>query len=145
MCGCVRVFEGACLTALVLVLAYVCTTNRPVARHPPPVCRDCRELPRLPPNTLTQDPSLLSQEQINQMLLVFVDGMTADKPVEIQQVAAQGMVHALSFASENFTDKNALQRDMIMSAICNATQLPDVKVVCGVGAARAGEGWLVCA
>ena len=78
----------------------------------------------LPP----QDPSLLSQDLINQMLLCFVDGLAADKPVEIQQVSAEGMVHALSFAAENFKDENSAQRDMIMSSICNATLLENIVV-----------------
>lgn len=70
----------------------------------------------------------MSQDLINQMLLCFVDGMTADKPIEIQQVSAEGMVHALSFAAENFKDENAAQRDMIMSSICNATLLDNIVV-----------------
>lgn len=74
------------------------------------------------------DPSLLSQDLINQMLLCFVDGLAADKPVEIQQVSAEGMVHALSFAAENFKDENSAQRDMIMSSICNATLLENIVV-----------------
>ncbi len=78
-----------------------------------------------------QDPSLLSQDQKNQMLLCFVDGMASDKPKEIQQVSAEGMVHALSFAAENFKDENFRQRDMIMSSICNATMVDDITVLPG--------------
>jgi hypothetical protein len=75
-----------------------------------------------------QDPSTIPAEQVDQLMVCLVDGMAADKPVEIQQVSAQGMVHALAFAEGNFADANASQRNMIMSCICNATQFPDVKV-----------------
>ena len=74
-----------------------------------------------------QDASALPQDQIDQMMMCFVAGMGAAQPIEIQQVSAQGMVHALAFASQNFLDDHAATRDQIMSCICNATQFPDIK------------------
>ena len=78
--------------------------------------------------TVAQTSLVLPQDQVNQMMTCLVDGMGADKPVDIQQVSAQGMVHALAFANENFSDAQARQRDQIMQCICSATQVPDIKV-----------------
>lgn len=75
-----------------------------------------------------QEPEHLTPLQVDHILGCFVVGFGPDKPVEIQRVAAQSMVIALSFAQENFKEERAAQRDHIMSAICNATQFPDIKV-----------------
>jgi hypothetical protein len=58
-----------------------------------------------------------------------VVGLAADKPVEIQQVSASSMVSALPFAEANFQDDKKEQRDLIMTAMCNSMQVPDMKVM----------------
>ena len=65
---------------------------------------------------------------MEQILGSFVVGLGTDKPVEIQKVCAGSMVHALSFASGSFEDAKVAQRNLIMTAICNATQVPDMNV-----------------
>jgi hypothetical protein len=75
-----------------------------------------------------QEASEISPEQIDQVLGCFVLGLAAEKPVEIQQVSASGMLNVLPFASANFEDAKADQRNLIMTAICNATQCADLKV-----------------
>lgn len=70
----------------------------------------------------------MTLSQIDQILGCFVVGLSADKPVEIQQVSASSMVSALPFAESNFQDDKKEQRDHIMTAICNSTQVADMKV-----------------
>lgn len=75
-----------------------------------------------------QEPEHLDPGQIDQILGCFVMGLAAGKPVEVQRVSATAMVAALPFASANFEDDKKEQRDVIMGAICNGTQVPDIDV-----------------
>lgn len=90
----------------------------------PPCVRAVCPLPLWAP----QEAETLKPEQIEQVVGCFVMAMGVDRPVEIQQVAAASMLSALPLASLIFSDEKVAHRDLVMGAICNATQMPDMTV-----------------
>lgn len=72
------------------------------------------------------EPEEISEQIVNQILTAIVDGMRMDRPNETRLAAVTALNNSLIFAEPNF--KVAAQRDMLMQAICEATQCTHERV-----------------
>lgn len=68
----------------------------------------------------------IAQDVTDKMLTTIVDGIRSDRPNEIRLAAATALRNSIVFTSGNM--ENAQERNMIMQAICEATQCPDARV-----------------
>ncbi|CAI5508356.1 unnamed protein product [Closterium sp. Naga37s-1] len=69
----------------------------------------------------------LAQEQVNSVLTAVVQGMNKTEPNnDIRLAATRALSNALEFAQTNF--ENEVERNYIMTVICEASLCPDVRV-----------------
>lgn len=74
------------------------------------------------------DESPLMQPEVDSALTAIC-GCMASGAVPVQRAAVDAMFNALPFVAENFEDKDRVsERNAIMMAICNATQVEDAEV-----------------
>eukprot|EP01038_Epipyxis_sp_PR26KG_P008524 gene8524-11521_t len=74
----------------------------------------------------TMDPAKVEDSVVNQILSSIIDGMRSDRRNEVRYAAITALNNSLAFTSTNF--ENDVERNMIMQAICEATQCTDIKV-----------------
>jgi importin subunit beta-1 len=72
------------------------------------------------------DPDLIDSQMVNQILSAIVDGLRADRSDDIRLAAITALNNSLSYAAANFNVD--VERDAIMTKICETTQCADVKV-----------------
>lgn len=68
----------------------------------------------------------IEQSVTDKMLTTIVTGIQKDRPNEIRLAAAIALRNSIVFTSGNM--ENVAERNMIMTAICEATQCPDARV-----------------
>ena len=64
-------------------------------------------------------------EVVNKILMTIVDGMQATRPTSMRQAATTALCNSLSFTRANFAVDQ--ERNVLVQAICEATQCPDEK------------------
>ena len=74
----------------------------------------------------SMDPDSIDAPVVNQILCSIIDGMRSDRRNEIRLAAVTALNNSLDFTHSNF--ENKVESDAIMSAICEATQCPEIKV-----------------
>lgn len=74
----------------------------------------------------TMEPDDVEASTVNQILSSIVDGMRADRRADIRLAAVKALNNSLDFTGKNF--EVDVERDAIMSAICEATQAGDMKI-----------------
>lgn len=72
------------------------------------------------------NPDTVDATIVNQILSSIVDGMRADRRNDIRLAAVIALNNSLDFTSKNFEIE--AERNAIMTAICEATQSPDLKI-----------------
>lgn len=71
------------------------------------------------------DPDEIAPEVTNQILSAIIDGLRADRPIEVRQVAILALHNSLDFTSANFQIEQ--ERDQIVAKVIEACQAPDLK------------------
>lgn len=68
----------------------------------------------------------LDPQQTNEILTAIVDGIKEGRPEPTRLAAVKALQNSLDFCSENFSRE--VERNMLMTVVCDATQSPDGKV-----------------
>lgn len=71
-------------------------------------------------------PESVDATVVNQMLSAIIDGMRADRRNDVRLAATVALNNSLDFTSKNFD--NQVERNAIMTAVCEATQASEMKI-----------------